>query len=703
MLLNKNLVQVSTLTDANNKELIKTTVVNVQGNTLTLPSSSKQLSISPPIGSIDSNSMKCEDDNDNTVPTNGSTNILIKCRSEVSTENQELKVTTVSYGGETRNTGIEKQSRESDVITMTTSVNDITVNDVDYSVTAVHLIMLYHMIWCIQMGIVENPPLWPYADQYRTCRSPIVNAQSEVMIFIPPLIWFDQHKNIQVSVTESFLSHVVWCAKYEFKLEQILFVSFHNILTLCKKTKAFAENYSLIDNWPNRPRTLLVKLNPIVLYHFIWCVQNESLPFRGLPMYSRELMSCQSPLNPFNNETIQSTNLKWWGTPEALGMTLNIVSSTLMELFKCAKRKMFEPDDMIHPVSILSACRKIDSRRIAFVSSEQLTNARADRNNRERMLKPIYICLGVIVLLFGSLGNLITCVISLRKKMRQTSSGLYLSSLAIIDTLFLYIQIVPQIVIFLKGNIVLVDIFICKTLPFFVNYIDYLSAWLRLCFTIERTVAVTLPYIYRVYFSRRITVFILLACCVILAVTTSPIIFFSTSNGDYCKYKNIKWRYVLSWIDIVVSTIVPFTGIILSNSILIYSLCKARRQRQHLTDSQVDIHMITVMCIATSFSFVLSTAPIRAYLISNNSYLYDSVPVINLRSPVRYDVKVLLGSFRYINSSVNFLLYCISGSVFRQELLKLFKKTNQVALVDIERENSKERRGETMTTTSLPI
>ena len=103
------------------------------------------------------------------------------------------------------------------------------------------------------------------------------------------------------------------------------------------------------------------------------------------------------------------------------------------------------------------------------------------------------------------------------------------------------------------------NIIICKTSFFFMTYVEHLSAWLRLCFVIERTVAVTLPYIDHVYFSRCITLIILLACCMMLAAANLPVVFFVASNGEHCVYQNVKWSYVLAWIDIVVSTILPFT------------------------------------------------------------------------------------------------------------------------------------------------
>ena len=680
MMLNKDLVQASILVDADNKEQIKTKTGDIEDNTFNLHSSSKQQGISPPIRSIDSTSIRCHEHIDKSAPSNDTKTMPIKCT-------EELYESKNFDGSEEINIGFVKQSGYLDAGAMTTSAMDITVNGLDFTSPAVRLIMLYHMMWCIRMGIVENPPLWPYADEYRACRSPIIYTRSKVMKLLPPLTWINAHKNVKVSVTKSFLSDIIWCAQYVFELNQIMYFSFQNLLKYCKITEDVAESYSVIGGGPDKPPKFVLHFYTAMLYHIVWCVQNESLPFKGLPISYQEVKSCQSPLNLLNKKTIQGTRLEWWGSSESIGTAFRLLSSTFMDLIKCARKKIFQPDDMISPDSILGACGKITHPNLVLemTDSEQLQkaiNVNKARNNQYRLVKPIYVSLGVIVLLFGSLCNLFTCVIALRKKLRQTSTGIYMFSLAIIDTFFLYVRIVPQILTFVvdRKSDFIINTIICKMSFFFINYVDHLSAWLRLCFTIERTVAVTLPYIYHVYFSRCITLIILLACCMIMAVANVPVILFLRSGGEYCQYQNNQWSYVLAWIDMMVSTILPFTGIIASNSILIYSLCKARRQRQQLTDSQVDIHKITMMCITTSLCFVLSAAPIRVYLttISKNPFLYNDDRRQTTNDPnstnlaVRFDVKLLLDSFRLVNSSVNFLLYCISGSVFRQELLKLF-------------------------------
>ena len=327
MVLNKDFLQVSILIKANDKDVIKTNTVDVQDDTFTLPSSSKELSIisTSIIRSVDSSSIRCQDDG--SVPNKGSTNIT--CKGEGITDNQELEVSTISGGGETPDTGILEQSIENDTSAITTSAMDATLNGLDSNVPSVQLIGLYHMMWCIKMQIVKNPPIWPYIDEYRACRSPIISRGSKIMNIFPSLVWFKNYESVRLSVTTSFLSDIVWCAQYELGLDQIMFFSFHNLLKLCKKTEEVAESYRFIGDWNEKPRAIHFQFMAAVMYHIVWCVQNESLPFKGLPISYQEIMTCQSPLIPFNNETLQGTSLEWWGKAETLKMKVAFSFSLL--------------------------------------------------------------------------------------------------------------------------------------------------------------------------------------------------------------------------------------------------------------------------------------------------------------------------------------------------------------------------------------
>ena len=128
------------------------------------------------------------------------------------------------------------------------------------------------MMWCIQMEIAVNPPRWPYADKYKTCRSSIIYAGSKVMKIKPLLGWLNANGNVEVSVTQSFLNNIVLCSRNEFALNDIMFLSLDNLLKLCKETKQTAATYSFLGNGPEKtPIWYVVVLPPAILSHRLVC------------------------------------------------------------------------------------------------------------------------------------------------------------------------------------------------------------------------------------------------------------------------------------------------------------------------------------------------------------------------------------------------------------------------------------------------
>ena len=99
-----------------------------------------------------------------------------------------------------------------------------------------------------------------------------------------------------------------------------------------------------------------------------------------------------------------------------------------------------------------------------------MKNTLQRRNRLKKQLsvmKPVYICVGLLALIVGILGNILTLVVAVRRKLRQTSTGIYLSYLAIIDILFLYIRIIPQLFVVFNGRrIGFTGAFVCKTTYF---------------------------------------------------------------------------------------------------------------------------------------------------------------------------------------------------------------------------------------------
>ena len=141
-------------------------------------------------------------------------------------------------------------------------------------------------------------------------------------------------------------------------------------------------------------------------------------------------------------------------------------------------------------------------------------------------------------------------------------------------------------------------------------------------------------------------------------------------NADghrYCKLVNVPDGYITIYIqiDYTLYCYAPFTIMILANGAIIYKFvgasCASGQGGTESTNQALikSANKGTAMLITVSITFLVLTEPLAV--------LDRSVDVqIN---PILYAIIVI---FRYINHSINAVLYCISGSRFRNELMKTF-------------------------------
>ena len=118
-------------------------------------------------------------------------------------------------------------------------------------------------------------------------------------------------------------------------------------------------------------------------------------------------------------------------------------------------------------------------------------------------------------------------------------------------------------------------------------------------------------------------------------------------------------------IDAFLASFIPWTVMFTANCFIILKFMMAKWKNRHGGTESVNQALSksavrgSVMLLTVSFSFIILTAPINiAFSIT--------------KDPPRlfYGVAVIL---QYLNHSINGVLYCITGSRFRQELMDLFK------------------------------
>ena len=141
-------------------------------------------------------------------------------------------------------------------------------------------------------------------------------------------------------------------------------------------------------------------------------------------------------------------------------------------------------------------------------------------------------------------------------------------------------------------------------------------------------------------------------------------------NADgfkYCKLVNVPDGYIEIYIqiDYTLYCYAPFTIMFLANGAIIYKFigasCASGLSGTESTNQALikAANKGTAMLITVTITFLVLTGPLA---------VIDRSVDLEI-DPIPYSVMILL---RYTNHSINAVLYCISGSRFRNELMKTF-------------------------------
>ena len=169
-------------------------------------------------------------------------------------------------------------------------------------------------------------------------------------------------------------------------------------------------------------------------------------------------------------------------------------------------------------------------------------------------------------------------------------------------------------------------------------------------------------------------------------------------HQSYCGVVDTYISFVFNiypWIDFCLITLVPFAIIISCNVAIVCRLLCSRYKIQGLHfNSQVKMTSMTAVLITVSILFLVTTAPLSIYLTPQE---WDMQKAVSVYQEATLDlVYAILNMINYINYSVNFFLYCVSGPRFRKELKVMFSWKKRIHPIDT---RSAPHTGHTVTTT----
>ncbi|XP_071104710.1 C-C chemokine receptor type 1-like [Haliotis cracherodii] len=306
-----------------------------------------------------------------------------------------------------------------------------------------------------------------------------------------------------------------------------------------------------------------------------------------------------------------------------------------------------------------------------------------------------------ILIFFGTIGNVLSIVVLNRKPMRESTVSIYLTALSVMDILVLYTGLMRQwLRVVIELDIRDVSEMSCKIHILLVYFTLDMSVWLLVSVTIERFVSVMFPLTVKRYFTRCKALVNIAVIAVLLLALNSHYLYGlgdveTTTDGattiEHCVslwngYEHFEF-HVWPWIDLCVYSLIPLIVLIIANISIIQKILTRRRnaRRIHPVVSTITSEQkryqdkktssMTIMLLVLNLVFFLCTTPISVYLIGEPYWLDDLTP---RQEAVLSLVWAITNMLQYTNNSINFLLYCISGSRFRNTLKELFQRRNRV-------------------------
>lgn len=200
-----------------------------------------------------------------------------------------------------------------------------------------------------------------------------------------------------------------------------------------------------------------------------------------------------------------------------------------------------------------------------------------------------------------------------------------------------------------------------------------LSSWLLVAVTIERYIAVRFPLRIRPLRSGIRVFFVIIGIFVTLLVFNIPAILV------VIKYV-VSLAFIASLLQFTLHSYLPALLMLIFNSLIIHCTIRASNRRNTTLQVNISTHeeaerpsqyhgdtRLTILLLCTSFTFVITTFPTSIVLL-----LFSALRVTIHSYDIGFLLRAIALFLLLLNHSINFYIYSLTGSKFRQELCKVF-------------------------------
>ncbi|XP_053301867.1 probable G-protein coupled receptor 139 [Pleuronectes platessa] len=294
--------------------------------------------------------------------------------------------------------------------------------------------------------------------------------------------------------------------------------------------------------------------------------------------------------------------------------------------------------------------------------------------------------------IMGIPANLFTFyMVCFRKCGMSDTATIYLSCLAIVDTFYL----VWVILLDLTLNFWLLQPFWhsqpwCGILGFLQYGSLYSSSWIVVIFTIERYLVLRSTVAKQHFSQPWVTKLTCIAVVLVSHIVSVPVgwinnvtpVSFLVDGENVtqprCHYRDETYTTVIVWITSFLSGGIPIVLVIIFNYLIGYHLCRAsnlftkeERRVMHGRSTRGMLRRTILLLGTVSVTFVVLSLPrFVTYCILRTKYNHEYFDRDDYRIPINV-AGDLANMLQNLNSSTNFLLYCMVSRRFRRELVQV--------------------------------
>ncbi|XP_045197542.2 apelin receptor B-like [Mercenaria mercenaria] len=295
------------------------------------------------------------------------------------------------------------------------------------------------------------------------------------------------------------------------------------------------------------------------------------------------------------------------------------------------------------------------------------------------------------LIVFGTTGNAITIYALLQKRLRNSPTPLFLATLALSDILALTTGLLRQWIKYTFDVDIREDFTVsgCKFHWFIVYVVTQFSSWMLICVTVERVISTFLPHKRHVFCQMK---FAYISVCAVLCFLMTLNAHYLFGYGDVSRHVGNGTKeqrcvptteqydhfiiYSWTWIDWCVFYLIPLLVLLTGNSLIVYKVFKSHRRCHGTVTSntnpstavQKSISSLTLLLMLVSVLFIICVTPIVVYPIGD-PYWREGTSEHKLAK--LFLIETIANLLMYLNHSVNFLVYFLSGSKFRSEVNRI--------------------------------